>query len=256
MGDPYQYPNTNVLRNKLELKDRNGLEFVAANVSGMRQRSLDMLAAETIPSRYPIESEKFLKDLHRLLMGDLYDWAGKYRTVDVGISFDHVAYESWRTMPEKLEQVFSYIRDNESFKDWSFGNKVVALSLVYGNIKNLQPFRDGNTRTAILYTRFLAQNMGLGLDFALLDPETFGNAQVAARDNDYNSLVVQFAGIVCPLNEYSGSKLPTLDVRPDAPTLSEYIRNRFGTLDHTALDKETTKQNVMSRQRPSDGPRR
>ena len=256
MGDPYQYPGTDVLQNKLCLKDRNGLEFVAANISGMRQRSLDMLATETIPSKYPVESKEFLKDLHRLLMGDLYDWAGKYRTVDVGISYDHVAYESWRTMPEKLEQVFSYIRDNESFKDWSFGNKVVALSLVYGNIKNLQPFRDGNTRTAILYTRFLGQNMGLGLDFALLDPETFGNAQVAARDNDYNSLVIQFAGIVCPLNEYSGSKLPTLDVRPDAPTLSEYIRKRFGTLDRTSLDKETVRQNVMTRQRPSDGPRR
>ena len=140
--------------------------------------------------------------------------------------------------------------------DWSFGNKVVALSLVYGNIKNLQPFRDGNTRTAILYTRFLGQNMGLGLDFSLLDPETFGNAQVAARDNNYNPLVIQFAGIVCPLNEYSGSKLPTLDVKPDAPTLSEYIHNRFGTLDRTALGKETTKQNVMPRQRLSDGPSR
>ena len=256
MGDPYQYLGTDVLQNKLCLKDRNGLEFVAANVSGMRQRSLDMLAAETIPSRHPVESEEFLKDLHRLLMGDLYDWAGKYRTVDVGISFDHVAYESWRTMPKKLEQVFSYIRDNESFKNWSFGNKVVALSLVYGNIKNLQPFRDGNTRTAILYTRFLGQNMGLGLDFSLLDPETFGNAQVAARDNNYNPLVIQFAGIVCPLNEYSGSKLPTLDVKPDAPTLSEYIHNRFGTLDRTALGKETTKQNVMPRQRLSDGPSR
>lgn len=256
MGDPYQYPNTDVLRNKLELKDRNGLEFVAANVSGMRQRSLDMLAAETIPSRHPVESEEFLKDLHRLLMGDLYDWAGKYRRVDVGISFDHVAYESWRTMPEKLGKVFEYIKDNESFKDRGFGDKVVALSLVYGNIKNLQPFRDGNTRTAILYTRFLAQNMDLGLDFALLDPETFGNAQVAARDNDYNPIVIQFAGIVCPLNEYSGSKLPTLDVRADAPTLSEYIRDRFGTLDRTALGKETSRQNVMSRQRPSDGPRR
>ena len=256
MGDPYQYPNTDVLRNKLDLKDRNGLEFVAANVSGMRQRSLDMLAAETIPSKYPVESEKFLKDLHRLLMGDLYDWAGTYRRVDVGISYDHVAYESWHTMPEKLGKVFEYIRDNKSFKDWSFGNKVVALSLVYGNIKNLQPFRDGNTRTAILYTRFLGQNMGLGLDFALLDPETFGNAQVAARDNNYNPLVIQFAGIVCPLNEYSGSKLPTLDVRPDAPTLSEYIHNRFGSLDRTSLGKETARQNVISRQRPSDEPRR
>ena len=139
---------------------------------------------------------------------------------------------------------------------WSFGNKVVALSLVYGNIKNLQPFRDGNTRTAILYTRFLGQNMGLGLDFALLDPETFGNAQVVARDNDYNSLVIQFAGIVCPLDEYSGSKLPTLEVRPDAHTLSGYIRNRFGSLDSTSLGKETLRQNVMSRRRPSDGPRR
>lgn len=256
MGDPYQYPGTNVLQNSLGIRDRDGLEFVAANVSGMRQRSLDMLAAETIPSRYPIEFEEFLKDLHRLLMGDLYDWAGKYRRVDVGISYDHVAYESWRTMPEKLGKVFEYIRDNDSFKDWNFGNKVVALSLVYGNIKNLQPFRDGNTRTAILYTRFLAQNMGLGLDFALLDPETFGNAQVAARDNNYNPLVIQFAGIVCPLNEYSGTKLPSLDVRPDAPTLSEYIRDRFGTLDRTALGKETSRQNVMSRQRPSDGPRR
>lgn len=236
MSDPYQYESTDVLKNRLDIRNRNILENVAANVSNMRQRSLEMLSGETVPSRHPIDSIEFLKDLHRLLMGDLYDWAGEYRTVDIGISFDHVAYESWQTMPEKLDGVFEYIRANEGFEKEDFGNKVVALSLVYGNIKNLQPFRDGNTRTAMLYTRFLAQKMGLAMDFSLLDPEVFGNAQVAARDNNYNPLVIQFAGIVCPEEEYRGSKLPSLNVTPNALPLSEYIRQRSDNTDGKKLD--------------------
>ena len=163
-NDIYADKRTGVLKNRLGISDRRVLEIMAARISAGRQNELRSLKEEVIPSKYPVDSVEFLMDLHRLLLGEVYDWAGKYRKVDVGISYDHVAYEPWGNVPQKLEEVFDYIRENDLFRDkggaHDEADRINGLSLVYVNIKNLRPFRDGNTRTAVLYTQFLAGASG------------------------------------------------------------------------------------------------
>jgi cell filamentation protein len=73
-NDPYLYPGTDVLRNKLEITSAEELDaqerrFVTArSMQGVPKGSFDL---------------DHLRAIHRHLFQDIYDWAGKLRTVEI-----------------------------------------------------------------------------------------------------------------------------------------------------------------------------
>ena len=229
--DIYADERTGVLKNRLGISNRRELEVMAARISAGRQNELRSLRNDVIPSKYPVDSVEFLMDLHKLLLGEVYDWAGEYRKVDVGISYDHVAYEPWGNVPEKLEEVFAYIKENDMFRDkggeYDEADRITGLALVYGNIKNLQPFRDGNTRTAMLYTQFLAGVSGYVVDFDMADKERLALASVAARDGKPDRLVIEFAFMTYHEKYNPEIGLPKIIHDPKAPELSKYISGKY-----------------------------
>lgn len=229
-NDIYSDPVTGTLKNRLGITDRKKLEIVASRISSGYRNCFSMLKDQTLPSAYPVASVEFLMDLHKLMMGDVYDWAGKYRKVDVGIEYDHVAYEPWKNVPGKVKEVFDFINEHDSFRQDNDTRAIIHLALVYGNLKNLQPFRDGNTRTAMVYTQFLARESGRAVDFNAVDREAFSLASVKARDGKYEDLVWQFARMTLPANEAPSCSMPSIRHDENERPLSEYIHNRYGSL--------------------------
>lgn len=76
MGDSlYCYPGTNILKNKLNIRDEQILEQAELELSG--------LASSLIEYAEPPYDLKYLKSIHVQLFGDLYDWAGKLRQIDI-----------------------------------------------------------------------------------------------------------------------------------------------------------------------------
>ena len=72
--DPYIYPGTTILRNKLDIKDADSLNAFERNMVADR-------AAEGIPAGdFDLAH---LQAIHRHLYQDLYDWAGEIRTVEI-----------------------------------------------------------------------------------------------------------------------------------------------------------------------------
>ncbi len=76
MGDPYLYPDVPVLRNRLDIKTEDTLDLIEAEQS----RANMMLLYERGFSDF---SPKGLCDIHRFLFGDIYDWAGQYRLINL-----------------------------------------------------------------------------------------------------------------------------------------------------------------------------
>jgi len=74
MDNPYLYPGTNVLRNKENIRDKAELEEFERRAARSR--------AETLPHDLPITADGY-REIHRYLFQDVYDWAGKDRTVDI-----------------------------------------------------------------------------------------------------------------------------------------------------------------------------
>lgn len=73
--DPYCYPGTNVLKNKLSINNEK-LLFEA-------ERDLSSISAATIEFKEPPYDLGYLCNIHQTLFSDLYEWAGKLRDVDI-----------------------------------------------------------------------------------------------------------------------------------------------------------------------------
>ena len=74
-NDHYCYTGTATLKNKLNIKDMD--EFEKA------EREVTAITARRIGFRRPPYNLEYMKNLHRQLFSDLYQWAGDLRGVDI-----------------------------------------------------------------------------------------------------------------------------------------------------------------------------
>jgi cell filamentation protein len=72
--DPYVYPGTSVLRNRLDIRDPEGLAKFEVEAAHAR-------AEEGLPEGN-FDSTHY-RAAHHQLFHDVYDWAGQYRTVRI-----------------------------------------------------------------------------------------------------------------------------------------------------------------------------
>lgn len=76
MVDPYLYDDVPVLKNKLDIKSEQTLDQIEAEQS----RANMMLLYE---QGFQDFSPTGLCEIHRFLFGDLYDWAGQFRIINI-----------------------------------------------------------------------------------------------------------------------------------------------------------------------------
>lgn len=79
-SDPYTYTGTDVLRNLLDIRDRNQLAAFEANATAGRLIELD---ATPVGGGFDLPH---LKSIHRYIFQDVYAWAGEFRTVNISKS--------------------------------------------------------------------------------------------------------------------------------------------------------------------------
>src|SRR5260370_41139265 len=70
--DPYCYPGTTVLRNRLDIRDQSELDAFEVEITTLR-------AEEPLPDG-DFDPAHYCR-IHHHLFQDVYDWAGQYRTV-------------------------------------------------------------------------------------------------------------------------------------------------------------------------------
>lgn len=187
--DPYVYPDTDVLRNALDIRDGAELEQVEASLTYLRS---PRLAFEPIPGRYDLPH---LQAFHRYLFGDLYDWAGELRTVVL-------AKTDLFCLPEHIESygagVFNELAEENRLSGLTQENFVERLAHYLGDVNALHPFRDGNGRAQRAFFAQLASEAGYRLDWEKVDPQRNTDASIAAMQGDEAPLRELLAEIVVP----------------------------------------------------------
>ena len=73
----YCYPGTYVLKNKLNITDDKELKKVEREITSLRTAQL---MQKPLKGRFDFE---YLKAIHKFLFGDIYEWAGKVRSVNI-----------------------------------------------------------------------------------------------------------------------------------------------------------------------------
>ena len=158
MNDPYLYKNTDILKNKLHIRSAETLNHAEADYTSMRLRELI-----EIPLNGDYDSAH-LKKMHKYIFQDIYEWAGKYRTINIekeepvlgGLSIEYADYSS---IPYDVDQCLELMRA----RDWDTMHQddiVKQFCFDMASLWKIHPFREGNTRTVITFCcQFLDSRM-------------------------------------------------------------------------------------------------
>lgn len=174
--DKYVYPGTNVLRNKFGIMDSFKLEDVS--------HQLTMVCAAEIMSEGIIGrfDTKHLQSIHRRLFGDIYDWAGEFR--DIQIYKGGTEFVAPDKISDRLNSLCSNIRENNYFIGQDSQRLASSLAETMGELNLIHPFREGNGRTQRLFMEQLALNAGYDLDFSKISDNNMRDASRAANRGD------------------------------------------------------------------------
>ena len=202
----YCYPNSDVLINRLNIKDKNALFEAEMELTSIRLKELQ---------RRPIRGDfdfKHLKAIHKYIFQDLYDWAGKERTVEIGKGnlFCTVA-----CINDYANSVFNkYYSDCYAAKN-NFDDYVRVFANNYGDLNALHPFREGNGRSQREFARLVCLNCGYDFDLSCATHKKMLEASKLSFDKgDNTGLMKIFSNALTPYNEhnYSLEKLKILTI--------------------------------------------
>ncbi|WP_312980457.1 Fic family protein [Corynebacterium sp.] len=165
----YFYPGTEVLRNKLDIRDAAELQQIEYDVTQQQAASLE-------DGDLPIEgttSAERLSFIHKALLGSIYDWAGEYR--DVNITKGGHGFGDHASMGMYMRQLDGAINrfDWEAATD---DQKIDYLGELHKDLNFAHPFREGNGRAARIFMSDLAAEHGIDLDFEAIDKPTWNEA--------------------------------------------------------------------------------
>ena len=174
------YPGTDVLRNKAEITNAEDLDAYEGELSTLR--SIEILESP-IAGQFDLAH---LQRIHLALFQDVYDWAGKIRTVD--ISRGNSRFANVRFIESAANKIFNKLaREN-----WLNGLDADALSKrlahYLSEINALHPFREGNGRVQRIFISQLSLSAGYQLDYSDLEQEQIYQAMELAFNGDESIL--------------------------------------------------------------------
>jgi cell filamentation protein, protein adenylyltransferase len=186
-GDPYVYPGTRTLRNRLGLTDPADLDRVERLYAADR-------ATQPIP-RGAFDLTH-LRAIHRHLFQDIYDWAGELRTVEISKRDQQFQFRQY--IQTGMADVHRRLERSRFLRGLSAADFAAQAAVIIGDINYIHPFREGNGRTQLHYLKQLAEQAGHRLDLARIAGEHWIAASVSSHAADYRPMAEVIAGALKP----------------------------------------------------------
>ena len=192
--DKYVYPGTQVLINKFGCRDEKKLQHIEALSTGGNLAYLQL---------HPIEGNfdfQHLKDIHRFIFQDLYDWAGKIRTVDIG---KNNLFCRAQFINDYAETVFADFASSCYEVKSDKVSFVRVLASHYADMNALHPFREGNGRAQREFARELCLKCGYVFDLTKTKHEEMLQASINSfTKGDNTDFISIFERSIIPIKEY------------------------------------------------------
>ncbi|MBR4205365.1 MAG: Fic family protein [Clostridia bacterium] len=156
----YCYKNTDVLKNRFGIKDKDKLRALESDLSAIRQN--DMLS-HPIPGRL---TPHHLCAVHKALFGDLYPFAGHYRREN--ISKGSTLFLPYPDIHRKLSAALSDLRE-KGRSAIPFDALVSRSAVCFAELNYIHPFREGNGRATREFMRLWFLKNGYEIDWGQID---------------------------------------------------------------------------------------
>ena len=164
--DPLQdscYENSSVLINQFDIRNEKELEMMERNLTGY------LMAQATIEIPFKNVNFEFYKNLHKYVFGEIYDWAGAIRKVDMskkGTKFCPV-----QEIERRAKIIFGRLKAQNFLKVYDGDEFINEFVDLYCELNYLHPFREGNGRIQRLFLLMLLNNLGKHIEFKNIDAD-------------------------------------------------------------------------------------
>lgn len=175
-SDPYCYPGTVVLINKLDIRDYDKLQSAQFHVA--RCSSLVM---PVIPP-----TEQGMRDAHLYLYGQLYSWAGQNRLTELNSA--GISHSKPVTISTDLAREFSALRAAGNLKGLQPKEFADQAAERIGGLSLVAPFREGNDVVIRHFTKHLAAQAGHDFQIRSVDPQAWVISKQQAAVGNFKPL--------------------------------------------------------------------
>jgi cell filamentation protein len=183
--DTYCYPGTNVLINKLDTRNQDVLDRFEAEMSSQR-------AAEPLPSGRL--SYSHYRAIHHHLFQDVYDWAGKPRTVRIAKGGNSFCYPEY--IHAQAKKLFEQLGRKRHLRGLSPAEFAAQAAHFLAELNAIHPFREGNGRSQLTFLILLAEQAGHPVDTDRLDPQRAMGAMIASFGGEEEPLAELIANLI------------------------------------------------------------
>lgn len=176
----YCYPDTNILKNKLNIKDAELLKKAEEEITIVKQMAL---------LKNPINgyfTKSHLFHIHRFIFEDIYSFAGKIRREQ--ISKATTMFYPPEAIDRALDTLFDKIKNESMVKEKNVDKVFDNLAYVMAELNIIHPFREGNGRTIREFIRLMAKRCGYDLNWGNAAKEELLESAVNAVD-DYTIFI-------------------------------------------------------------------
>jgi len=175
--DVYCYEDSDVLKNKLNIREAEKLFEVERHITDVKTEVIYQLA-----DKKKVFGKAFFLTIHKVLFEDIYEWAGKIRTVDIakGTLFCRVF-----AIQEELDRVFHELSNENYLLKYKDDELAIKMAYFLSEINAVHPFREGNGRTQRLFMEVIAYKAGYHLDFSGITDQEMIEASYESFNRDY-----------------------------------------------------------------------
>ncbi len=175
-GGKHCYPESDVLINKYNIRDKELLERLEIQKVAMK-----LLGLDANPNRISCTGDiDHLVNVHKYLFGEIYEWAGQFRKENLYkservLSGGSAEYTNYKEIHRKLEVLFDKYQTFQWTAESDLTTPVCEFLL---ELWSIHPFREGNTRTCVTFMWHFLK--GKGVEFRV---ELLRNNPMYVRDS-------------------------------------------------------------------------
>ena len=171
INSKYTYKGTDVLKNKLGIKDEELLKEYETRMVAFK---IATISTQTLKMDYTPERLKFI---HKYLFEDIFYFAGEYRQEN--ITKGNFRFSEFEYIEDNIKQIFSKI-NIEEMKKMPFKDFIIRLSYIMTELNVLHPFREGNGRTLRELIREICFDCGYVIDWYEINHDDILKASIKA----------------------------------------------------------------------------
>lgn len=177
--DPYCYPGTRTLRNRLEILDDTLLNQAEREVS----ESAAAHEIEYCPPPYNLAAPQ---KIHQQLFDEVYDWAGHVRNID--ISKDDTRFCTVSRIEPEAAKLFEALAQRNWLTGLEREDLIKVVAELYGDLNMVHPFKEGNGRAQRILFEHIIVNAGYAISWWGVQPDEWKTANIDAAWCNYSPM--------------------------------------------------------------------